>query len=270
VLPDFIGYGDSTDKLHPYVHASTLASATVDMNRAARTFLKLPNINMTTNGQLFLTGYSEGGYATLATQRLMEQSLSAEFHVTASEPGAGPYDMTNTTLTILGLPNQPQPAFAGFFLKAYDSIYNTPSQLTRYFSATYANIVDTHFDGSFSRSEIAAALGGGGVPTTSLFNSAFLTSYLGAGETALKTHIAENDIYDWVPRVPTRLFHGLEDDTVPYANTTTAKTKMTANGSVTVTVFDCIAGALPTTHTNCARPFAADMIVFFKTFATGL
>ena len=181
VLPDFIGYGDSTAELHPYVHASTLASATVDMNRAARKFLALPNINMATNGQLFLTGYSEGGYATLATQRLMQQSLAAEFQVTASEPGAGPYDMTTTTRTILSSPTQSQPAFAGFFMKAYDSIYNTPSQLTHYFTATYADIVNTHFDGSFSRSQITAALGGAGVSTTALFNSAFITSYLGCG-----------------------------------------------------------------------------------------
>jgi secretory lipase len=270
VLPDFIGYGDSTDELHPYVHASTLASTTVNMNRAARKFLALPEINMASNGQLFLTGYSEGGYATLAAQRLMQQSLAAEFPVTASEPGAGPYDMTGTTRTILGFPNQPQPAFAGFFLKAYDTVYNTPSQLTHYFSATYAGIVNTHFDGTFNRTQIAEALGGGGVPTTALFNSAFLTSYLGAGETALKAHVAENDIYDWAPRVPTRLFHGVEDDTVPYANTTTAKAKMTGNGSLTVTAVDCNAGGLPTTHTNCARPFAIDMIAFFKTLATGL
>jgi pimeloyl-ACP methyl ester carboxylesterase len=271
VLPDYIGYGDSTAELHPYVHASTLASATVDMNRAARKFLALPNINMTTNGQLFLTGYSEGGYATLATQRLMQQSLATEFRVTASEPGAGPYDMTNTTLAILSSPTLSQPAFAGFFLKAYDSIYNTPSQLTRYFSATYADTVNTHFDGSFSRSQITAALGGAGVPTTTLFNSAFITSYLGTGETALKGHIAENDIYNWAPQAPTRLFHGVEDDTVPYTNTTTAKTKMTANGSLTVTVVDCNAGpGVPTTHTTCGRPFAVDMIAFFKTLATDL
>ena len=114
------------------------------------------------------------------------------------------------------------------------------------------------------------SLGGSGVPTTELFNAAFVTSYLDGGETVLKAHVAENDIYDWAPQIPTRLFHGVQDDTVPYANTTTANAKMTANGSLTVTVVNCDAGVLPTTHTNCARPFAFDMIAFFDTFATGL
>ena len=272
VLPDYVGYGDSTALLHPYVHAATLASATVNMNRAARTFLALPNINMARNGQLFLTGYSEGGYATLATQRLMQQSLALEFPVTASEPGAGPYDLTNTTRTILELVNQPQPGFAGFYFKAYDTIYNTPSQITRYFSTTYAGVVNTHFDGGFSRSQVRDALGGAGVATTSLFNPTFLTSYLGTatGETALKAHIAENDIYDWAPEAPTRLFHSVDDDTVPYANTTKAKETMDLRSAPSVTVVNCITVGVPADHTNCARPFAADMIIFFNSLATDL
>ncbi len=268
VLPDYIGYGDSTALMHPYVHAATLASATVNMNRAARAFFKVPGINAVTNGQLFLAGYSEGGYATLATQRLMEQSLSAEFPITASEPGAGPYDLSSTTKTILGLVTQPQPAFAGFFFAAYDSLYNPSSQLAYYFSSAYAPIVATYFGGSYSRGQITAALGGSNVLTSVLFNPAFIVSYLGTGETALKTHIAENDIYNWAPAVPTHLFQGVNDDVVPYANTTTAKAAMESNGSTMVTVVNC--NASPSTHDNCIQPFAIDVVTYFSTLATGL
>jgi pimeloyl-ACP methyl ester carboxylesterase len=270
VMPDYIGYGDSTALLHPFVHAATLASATVDMNRAARVFFKQPGIGGVTNGQLFLAGYSEGGYATLATQRLMEQSLKTEFPITASEPGAGPYDLSSTTQTILGLATLPQPAFAGFFLVAYDSLYNQPSQLAYYFSSTYASVDATLFDGRFTRGQIASALGGSNVLTSTLFNPAFIASFLGTGETALKAHIAENNIYNWAHAVPTRLFQGQNDDIVPYANTTTAKAAMNSNGSTSVTVVNCNAGALPTTHENCIPPFAIDVVIYFNTLATGL
>jgi pimeloyl-ACP methyl ester carboxylesterase len=271
VLPDYVGYGDSTAVMHPYLHAGTLASATVDMNRAARKFIALPEINRASNGQLFLAGYSEGGYATLATQRLMEQSLASEFPLTAAESGAGPYDLTGTARTFLGSATQPEPAFVGFFLTAYDSIYNQPSRLSVYFAPPYADIVTTHFDGTFSRSEINTALGGVDVATSSLFNADFLTSFLDTGEQELKTHIAENDIYHWAPGIPTRLFHGVNDDIVPYANTTTAKAAMDALGSTTVTVVTCDAGAgVTTTHNNCIKPFGIDVIYYFQTLATGL
>ncbi len=194
VLPDYLGFGVSAGMLHPYLHADTLSSATVNMNRAARTFF--PAVNATSNGQLFLAGYSEGGYATLATQRLMEQSLSAEFSVTASEPGDGPYDLTGTAAYTVGLMNQVEPAFTGFFIKAYDSLYNNPSKIDYYFSSTYVDKVNTIFDGTHDRSQVSIALGGPGVVTSTLLNPAFITSFLGTGETALKAHITENDIYD--------------------------------------------------------------------------
>ncbi len=270
VLPDYLGFGDSAGMMHPYLHADTLASATVNMNRAARVFFSDPSINASSNGQLFLAGYSEGAYATLATQRLMEQSLSAEFHVTASEPGDGPYDLTGTADYTIRLPNQVEPAFTAFFLKAYDTLYNNPSQITYYFSSANVAVVNTYFIGMYSRSQVSSALGGPGVATTSLLNPVFITSYLGTGEASLKSHVAQNDIYNWAPGVPTRLFHGMGDDIVPYANSTTAKTAMTNNGSTSVTIVNCNAGTLPTTHDNCAKPYAVDVISFFISQATGL
>ena len=107
-----------------------------------------------------------------------------------------------------GFATQPQPAFAGFFFAAYDSLYNQPSQLAYYFSSAYAPVVASHFGGSYSRSDITTALGGPNVMTSVLFNPVFIASYLGTGETALKAHIAENDIYNWAPAVPTHLFQG--------------------------------------------------------------
>ncbi len=271
VLPDYLGFGDSAGMLHPYLHAQTLASATVDMNRAARAFLIDPAVNATMNGQLFLAGYSEGGYATLATQRLMEQSLSLEFPLTASEPGDGPYDLTGTAVYDVSLANQVEPAFTAFFLKAYDSLYNDPSQIDYYFaSAATVTVVNTYFDGTHTRSQISNALGGPGVATTALLNSIFVTSYLDSGEASLKAHIAANDIYNWAPAVPTHLFHGQGDTIVPYFNATTAQTTMTKNGSTSVTIVDCNAGGAATTHDNCAIPFAIDAITYFKTLATGL
>jgi hypothetical protein len=110
--------------------------------------------------------------------------------------------MSTTTLAILSSPTQSQPGFAGFFFKAYDTIYNTPSQIQNYFVGPKVNIVNTYFDGSKTRSEIRDALGGAGVETTALFNPAFLASYLGTGETALKARIAETTYTTGHPRSP--------------------------------------------------------------------
>ena len=104
-----------------------------------------------------------------------------------------------------------------------------------------------------------------------LFNAQFLTDFRGSGETAVKAVIAENNIYDWAPQSPTRLFHGADDDIVPYANATTALSTMTANGATNVSLQPCDAGnGVPTTHVNCSLPYLLDVASYFGSLANGL
>lgn len=270
VMPDYLGFGSATTgMLHPYIHGETLASAAIDMIRASKTFMQQNNI--AADGKLFLAGYSEGGYATLAAQKVMETTLSKEFTITASEPGAGPYDMTQTTQTILASPNLPVPAYVAFVFKAYDSLYNSPSNIGTYFQAAYASFVNTDFNGTKDILTIDADLGGANVATNALFNQVFLTSFSDpAGETTLKANIAKNDVYYWAPQVPTRFFHGTQDDVVPYANTTTTVTSMQTLGAPNVAVANCNAGGSPTNHTNCFIPYFIDAKAYFDAFGPSL
>ncbi|MBC8019332.1 MAG: prolyl oligopeptidase family serine peptidase [Verrucomicrobia bacterium] len=73
-LPDYIGYGDSGNRFHPYLHATTLANSVINLLRAAKTYCATNNIAL--NGKLFLTGYSEGGYATMAATREIQEGIS--------------------------------------------------------------------------------------------------------------------------------------------------------------------------------------------------
>ena len=266
-MPDYLGYGNSAGMVHPYVHANSLATATVDLLRASKTWMQ--TAGQTHNGQVFLAGYSEGGYATLATQREMETSLATEFTVTASVAGAGPYDMSATARGLLSGNTLAVPAYVGFVFKAYDTYYNAPSQLGSYFQSSYVPVVDSYFDGTHAGLAINAALGGTNVGTSNLFLPSFLSSFLGSGEAALKARLAENDIYDWRPTAPTVLFHGPQDDVVPYANTTTAYTTMQTRGSTSVARVDCT-GVSPTNHTNCAAPFVSTVKSTLASYANNL
>jgi len=88
--PDYLGLGDSPG-FHPYVHAATEASAAVDLLRAARDFAAQEVLQL--NGQVFVTGYSQGGHAAMALHRKLELELSNEFAVTAAAPMSGPYSI---------------------------------------------------------------------------------------------------------------------------------------------------------------------------------
>jgi len=66
--PDYLGLGDGPG-FHPYQHAHTEATATIDMIRAAKELVD--TMGATYNDQLFLLGYSQGGHATMAAHQLI-------------------------------------------------------------------------------------------------------------------------------------------------------------------------------------------------------
>ena len=267
VIPDYIGYGESNNQIHTYVHAQGLANATIDMLRAAKTFLANNNIGW--NNQLFLTGYSEGGYANMATHRELETNPIPGLTVTAAVHGGGPYDVRGTMDAMLSddLNVLPSPAYIGFVFKAYDSIYNL-NAIAMAYQSQYVNIINTYYDGTNSSSATDAALGTKVVGE--LYNAAFLTDYRSAGDADFAPVFDANAVYNWTPTAPTRLYHGEFDTIVPYANATTALAGL--NGAPELQLGTC---TIPTTpigdaHVLCVPNFLDYMIDYFNSKANNL
>lgn len=258
ILPDYLGYGDSGSLLHTYFHAEGLSTATIDMIRATNQWLA--DNNIATNNQLFLGGYSEGGYATLATHKAIQQQYASEFSVTASAPGAGSYDLSNTAYIILNSTTLPFSPYVAFTFKAYDDIYGY-NRIDEIFQPAYVDAVNNDFYGDYYAYQIEADLTN---VTADLFDATFLSNYLGAGETTIKADLMANDIYDWTPTSPVRFYHGQDDVVVPYTNATTALATMTGNGATDITLIDC--PVMPATHGNCSDPYLDDMAGYFLTF----
>ena len=100
VSPDYVGFGASKGVEHPYLTAKPTARAGLDMPTAAPTWR--PQQRVADNRQLFLAGYSEGGYATMAVHRAIHQENGTlKKQLQAAVPGAGPYDILATLDTQL-------------------------------------------------------------------------------------------------------------------------------------------------------------------------
>ena len=221
--PDYIGYGASKAVPHPYEHASSLASASLDMMRAAKEFCEKEKVAL--NKKNFLLGYSEGGYATMALHKLIEEKFPAEFAVTASAPGAGAYHKTAFANYILGS-NQQLDFLSSYVwvLDTYNRVYNINRAPGYYFNQPWATELQAN---PFSD-----------VPETSneLFTSTFRTSILNKADAPMAAAFRDNDIYDWQPKAPLALFHGTADDYVPYFNSEDAYNAMRARGATQVTL----------------------------------
>ena len=64
VIPDYLGFGVSDNIVHPYYRSDLTGQTVVDMIRATRELAVIEGYNF--NGDIFLSGYSEGGFATMS------------------------------------------------------------------------------------------------------------------------------------------------------------------------------------------------------------
>ena len=227
VVPDYLGFGVS-DLIHPYLHAESLMPCVIDFMRACKSYSSANQ--MTLDGRVFLTGYSEGGYVTLIAQKTLEENYTTEFNLTAVAPLSGPYDLTGMMDTIFQSNTYSTPAYIAYFLTTYNEVYGW-NRLDDIFNATYASMMPGMFDGSKTWGEIVNQL-----PATfpALINPAFVSNYINGNEPDVLAAVQENTFFDWTPKTPIHFFHGDADSIVPYQNVLTAMDIFTSNGATNI------------------------------------
>ena len=238
VMPDYHGYGESTLTYHPYLHADNTADVSIDAMRAAR--IVLASRSVTTNGKLFLAGYSQGGHAAMSTQRAMERDYPKEFTITAAVDMSGPYALSASFLGAMDSPVLGASVFAAMtftgYQKAYGDVYSKPED---FFQLPYATGIEGLIPGTLSTTELymqgklpLALTGEGG-----LLTEAAVTGYKASADFPARKDVAKNDLLNWKPKAHLELCGGDRDPTVPFANTTGASAYF-ASQDVTVPAVD--------------------------------
>ncbi len=218
--PDYIGLGDSPG-YHPYFHAETLQGAAIDLLRASQQAIK--QLGASLNGQLFITGYSEGGSAAMMLHHSLETTLAHEFTVTASAPMAGPYDLPFTLKTVIQSPSAVDPristAEVALLAIAYSNIYGgIYSSIRDIINEPFASQALLAFDGLHNSTEVLGIFNG---TPTQVLNSAFIKDIYDNPRNRFVELCGINNGYrwsDWKPVAPIRLYHGHADTEVPYRN----------------------------------------------------
>ena len=250
-LPDYLGYGSSSHLPHPYEHGNSLATASRDMLRAVKEFDR-ENNNFTANDKLFLTGYSEGGYATMALLKLLEQEHRDEFTITATTVGSGAYNKSEFARAILEKDEELTHLNTFLWvLDTYNNIYNINRSAGQIYNAPYSGIIED--DGVFANSQLNPQI---------LLTNEFRNGFLSGTDQEFIDALADNDNYDWKPLTPLQLYHGTEDDFVFYLNSETAYEAMTSKGANHVELITIEGGD----HTTSVFDYFTGSFIFFNQF----
>lgn len=223
VCPDYIGYGASKSVPHPYEHRQTLASASLNMLRASREFMRANNVPFE---KLFISGYSEGGFATMSLQKMLEEQFPGEFPLTASSCGAGAYHKSRFMNHVVNETTAGQADFNRSYvwvLLTYDRVYKLNRPIGAYFKEPYATEIQTRQSGA----NVAVSL-------NTTFTENFSRGIREGSDAAFINAVKDNDVHDWKPQTPTRLYHGDDDQYVFYFNSEDAAAAMRKRGATQV------------------------------------
>ena len=220
VASDYLGYAKSGYGYHPYLHADSEASAIIDSIRAARAAAGAQGALL--SGKVMLTGYSQGGHASMAAHRAIERDNAGEIDVAAGAHLAGPYNLSGSfklTEAIAGYQ-----FFVPFLVTAWQKVYgNIYTNVTQVFRAPYAATIEnllphpTLTGGGLVQ---AGLLPAGPTPNQArdaLFQPAFLADVLNNPNSPLLQDARKNDLLGWNPKARTLLCGGAGDPTVPPA-----------------------------------------------------
>ena len=259
IMPDYIGLGKG-DKFHLYQNSKSEATASIDMLLAIK---ELNNeLSIKTNKQLFLTGYSQGGHACMATHKTLEEKYADQFTITASSPMSGAYDMSGVQATVMTKP-YPQPVYLPYLLLGINEVYNITDSYSKLFRAPYDSLIPILYNGEYKSNEINKFLPE--IPAD-VVHPTLLEEYKNNPDFRFNAALKENDLLDWKTTVPTQLCYCNADKIVLHENTIVAHKKMKENGSKTIRLRK---SAKKLGHVNCALFTSIYTKMWFNSFRKG-
>ena len=263
VAPDYLGLGDNPG-IHPYVHADSEASAGRDLLLAAKEWLAANNRRQ--NGQLFLTGYSQGGHATAALHRELVQNPTPGLEVTSATYLSGPYSIADVMrTTIFEDELVTLPGYIAYTYASYDYVYGLYDSLGQVFVPPYVTLTDSFVNQTIQLGEYDSLLTARLMENDHILADIFQDSIRqqladNDPNDPIIRALRDNDTYDWAPDEPTLIYYCTADLQVPPRNAILADSVMRANGAPAIT----LTNGGPLDHGGCVIPASVATLDFWR------
>ena len=267
LAPDYIGLGDARG-FHPYLHAATEASASLDMLFAGYEYLEFNDPDLDPNF-LFLAGYSQGGHAAMALHKEIDDFWSIIIPVTAATHMSGPYSMSEVMRErVLSDESYGFPSYIAYLFLSYNEAYDLYADVGEVFKEPYASDVDSFYNRQINLTTlngrlITALAAGGDTIVKRMLQDSIVDALQNNPDHPLNIALEQNDTYNFAPEAPTRLYYCGNDQQVPPRNSIKADSVMNALGAPDTEAIDLNPNF---DHGPCVFPAVLSSIDFFLSF----
>jgi hypothetical protein len=260
LYPDYYGMGKGEGH-HLYQHAWSEGMSFLYMLYAVEEFKKSKGYE--TNGQLFLTGYSQGGHASFAAQKYIEAANDPRFKVTATSPMSGAYDMTGEQAKYM-FQVYPRPFYLPYLIISYQTAYHIFPNPDIY--SVFRHPYDTLLKGFFGEvrdktyDDLDKVMPK--IPSEVVIPE-MVEQFKSDPNFAFLARLKENNLTEWAPQAPVQLCYCKGDREVNYKNSEVAYQKMTSAGKKDIRLNN-LSDHLD--HNTCAAFAVLSMKAFFDRF----
>jgi len=268
IAPDFLGLGDARG-FHPYVHAASEASASFDMLNATVEYLDTHDTDWDLV-HLFLCGYSQGGHASAALHKEIQDNWSIIYPITAATHMSGPYSISGVMRSkLLSDDSYGYPAYLAYIVLGYQEAYgNVYTDIHGFFKEPYVTNIQNFKNGSVTLTTLNAQLvaqlsANGDTITKRMIQDSILEKIVSDSLYPLNLDLKDNDLYNWAPDAPTRLYYCGGDLQVPFQNAIVADSAMNALGAPDT---HAVNQGPTLDHGPCVLPSIVASITYFESF----
>ncbi len=256
--PDYIGLGYG-EKFHLYQQYKSLGQASADMIYAVRELNDSLHVKL--SNQLFLTGYSEGGYAAVAANKFIQESCP-DLKVTACSGNSGAYDMAGVQSAVM-FEKYSNPHYLPFIMLGFNEIYHIVPDINSIYKSPFDTLIPKMFDGKHNHHDIDKLLPE--IPKD-MVRDTFVDLYLHDPNYPMHKALADNSLCNWKPDNPIQLCYCDNDEQVNYKNSFVARDGMEAQGAKRITLRD---GGKKYGHYKCAIFASMYSKLYFDSFRNG-
>ena len=212
-IPDYIGFGESDQYLHPYFHSESSNQAVRDMILAVEEFTDYID-GLSVNKELYLMGYSQGGWATLTLLRDIEHNPLEDYTLVSASCGAGAYDLIDFSHHLFTLETYPNPFYLPYYIESRRRNGIIEDPLNLFFKEPYASDIPGLFDGSLCNSELNSYLTN---DISELLTDDLVSDFdTGDDFITLRNELLASSVTPWKLNTSLMITHSNGDQSVPF------------------------------------------------------
>ena len=234
IMPDYIGYGYTRNRLHPYLNHEVCAQNSIDALYAGyKIFLENSDAKLEDDWGLYVLGASQGGGNALAVHKYLDTHpwMAESWRFQYSYCCAGPYSPELTMRKYLEWGKMSYPCVIPMVVKSMlDSYPNILGKWKEedFYSSKYCDIkqevdrmlAEKELDADAINKKMKELIGTKEILIKDLVSEDMMNANSEMAKAFFECLKKQDLTTGWTPKHLIKLYHGKSDDVVPYENAT--------------------------------------------------